>query len=114
MIGDDGRTDEVLYLSYQQSYGTKEIVKKVQHHHSKVPRQKTEKKAAPGFGRYSIPTSQSKATMASRRKEPLKRRDSESTFVLPSPSVMILLVIIVFFLAFKTEDDGEFARHFLF
>ena len=46
--------------------------------------------------------------MASRRKEPLKRRDSDASFF--SPSVMALLLVLLFFVAFKVDDEGEFER----
>ncbi|KAK1747446.1 hypothetical protein QTG54_001409 [Skeletonema marinoi] len=43
--------------------------------------------------------------MATRRKEPLKRRDSDETFF--SPSVMALLLVLLFFVAFKVDDEGH-------
>ena len=48
-------------------------------------------------------------TMASHRKEPLKRRDSESTYFV-SPSIMALLLALLFVVAFKVDDDGKLLR----
>lgn len=47
--------------------------------------------------------------MASRRKEPLKRRDSDASIF--SPSVMALILVLLFFVAFKVDDEGESAKH---
>ena len=47
--------------------------------------------------------------MASHRKEPLKRRDSESTYFV-SPSIMALLLALLFVVAFKVDDDGKLLR----
>ena len=47
--------------------------------------------------------------MASRRKEPLKRRDSDASFF--SPSIMALILVLLFFVVFKVDDEGEFAKH---
>ena len=47
--------------------------------------------------------------MASRRKEPPKRPDSNAAYF--SPSIMALLFVLVFFVAFKVDDDGEFEKH---
>ncbi len=49
------------------------------------------------------------ATMASRRKEPLKRRDSDASIF--SPSIMALILVLLFFVVFKVDDEGEFAKH---
>ncbi len=48
--------------------------------------------------------------MASRRKEPLKRRDSDATYFL-SPSILALLLVLIFFLSVQVDEDGEFEKH---
>lgn len=44
--------------------------------------------------------------MASRRKEPLKRRDSDASLF-----SMALILVLLFFVAFKVDDEGESEKH---
>lgn len=47
--------------------------------------------------------------MASRRKDPLKRRDSDASRF--SPSTIALMLVLLFFVAFKVDDEGESEKH---
>lgn len=45
--------------------------------------------------------------MAGRRKEPPKRRDSDTNYYF-STSILALLLVFIFFVSFKVDEDGEF------